>query len=67
MELAADHDLMVVVTLLSPEMPIRGMFFDRGMSLMAGCKSGFSPFVKGMVPKWGVSLDKTSIMFSQPP
>lgn len=58
-------DLIMIVTCTTPlEMPIRGLFFDMGMGLMAGSKSGFSPVVKGLEPKWGSILMNKHRVFS---
>lgn len=43
------QDLMMVVTSAAP---IRGLFFDKRISLMAGCKPRLSLFVMGMGSNW---------------
>lgn len=46
--LMADPDLMIVTAYHPLELLVIGMLFDTGLILMAGYKSGLSPFVRGM-------------------
>lgn len=48
----------MILTLHCPlELPLGGIFFDKGMGLMIGFESVLSPFIMGMVPNWRSVLE----------